>query len=402
MVKAKQKKDGTWRTSIYIGKDVYGKKKYKDIYGKTEKECNDKTIEFLYKLKKGEVTEIKKQLKNNTFEESYDEFVKQKLDEGEISDNTYQEYLSVKNCHLKKLLKIPMNSLTNAMIKKFYIDLKKEKGEKIVIRVSQKLNHFLKSKIQDENYNIPRNLLDNLKLPKRKKAKHYIIKENEYKNFLNILKNEFYDENSYIGFLYPLVLVAGGCGLRIGEALAIDMKDINLKDNYIAINKHQNNIKGKGYIIVEGAKTESGIRKVAIPKFIKKELVDIITYNKKMQNKIKLINKNFISPTVTYLQKNGNEIKISTFNFLITSKKFRLIPKNTAERNWKIFRENLGYTEQVRIHDMRRFLATLFLKKGIPNKIAIAQMGHAIEEDTEYYQDVDIDIQNTYIKDLTI
>lgn len=402
MVKAKQKSNGTWRASVYIGKDVYGKKKYKDIYGKTEKECNNKTIDFLYKLKQGEITEIKRQIKNNTFEESYDEFAKQKLDEDEISNNTYQEYLSVKKCHLKKLLKIPMNNLTNAMIKKFYTDLKKEKGEKIVIRVSQKLNPFLKAKIQDENYNIPRNLLDNLKLPKKKKAKHYIIKENEYKNFLNILKKEFYDINSNIGFLYPLVLIAGGCGLRIGEALAIDMKDINLKDNYIVINKHQNNIKGKGYIIVEGAKTESGIRKVAIPKFIKNELIDIIAFNKKRQSKIKLVDKKFTMPYSTYLFKNNKEIEISTFNFLITTSKFKMIPKNTAERNWKIFRENLGYTEQVRIHDMRRFLATLFLKKGIPNKVAIAQMGHAIEEDTEYYQDVDIDIQNTYIKDLMI
>ena len=51
MVKPKKQKDGRYRASIYLGKDVYGKKKYKDIYGKTEKECNNKIIDYTYKLK---------------------------------------------------------------------------------------------------------------------------------------------------------------------------------------------------------------------------------------------------------------------------------------------------------------------------------------------------------------
>lgn len=79
-----------------------------------------------------------------------------------------------------------------------------------------------------------------------------------------------------------------------------------------------------------------------------------------------------------------------------------MIPKNTAQRNWKNFRERLGYTEQIRIHDFRRFFARLLLKENIPNVVSIAQMGHAIIEDTEYYQDADIDILNKYIGNIDI
>ncbi len=391
--------NGLYRDSVYLGKDIYGKKKSRSVWGKTAKECTNKKIELEYKKQHG-LLELKTNNKSadETFEECYDKWLS---DRDDINLNTIEEYKSVKKCHLQKLLKIKMNKLNNNIIKQFYKDLKKEKGDSIVTRVSKKLNPFLKDIIADENYNLPRNLLDNISLPKKKKIKHYIIKEEEYKNFSNILRKEFY-ENSKIGFLYPLTIIAGGCGLRIGEALSIDMKDIDLNNNYININKHQTNLKGKGYVIVEGAKTESGVRKVAIPKFIKSELVNIIQINQKRQEKMSLINKNFISPQVLYIDQKKNEKYINTYNFLITSNEFKMIPKNTAERNWKTFRESLGYTEQVRIHDMRRFLATLFLKKGIPTKVAIAQMGHAIPEDTEYYQDIDIDIQNIYIKDLEI
>ncbi len=394
----KKQPNGLYRDTVYLGKDIYGKKKYRNIYGKTEKECKDKVIDFKYKLQHNqiEIEIAKKKNSNKKFEEYFDEWLDNRDD---INENTVEEYRSVKKCHLQKLLSIPMNKLTNSMIKQFYKDLKKEKGEKIVTRVSRRLNPFLKAMVVNEDCKLPRNILDNLELPKKRKIKHYIIKEDQYKQFSETLKKEFYN-NTNIGFLYPLVLIASGCGLRIGEALALNMNDIDIEKNCITVNKHQTNLKGKGYVIVEGAKTEAGVRKVAIPKFIKDDLVNIIVHNKRNQKKLEKINKNFISPQVLYISKDKKEIYINTYNFFIVSSTFKMIPKNTAERNWKIFRENLGYTEQIRIHDMRRFLATLFLKKGIPTKVAIAQMGHAIAEDTEYYQDVDIDIQNVYIKDL--
>lgn len=399
MVKPKKQKDGRYRASIYLGKDVYGKKKYKDIYGKTEKECNNKIIDYTYKLKHNLIEEKNKNKELKTFEDFFDDWLYSRDD---ILDNTVTEYKSIKKCHLKKLLNINIEKIDNKLIKHFYSELKSEKGENIVIRVSKKLNTFLKTMAEDENCPIKRNILDNIKIPKTKKIKHYIIKEEEFKNFLKKLKKLYYDNNSY-GFLYPLVLVCGGCGFRISEALVIDYeKDINLKENYITINKEQSNIKGKGHVVVERTKTEAGVRTAIIPNFIKKDLTELIAYKKLQINKVLKINPNYEFPTCLYIDINNKEFAISTENFLINTNKFKMIPKNTAQRNWKKFREDLGYIEQIRIHDLRRFFARLLLKENIPNVVSIAQMGHAIIEDTEYYQDADIDILNKYIGKINI
>lgn len=399
MVKPKKQKDGRYRASIYLGKDIYGKKKYKDIYGKTEKECNDKIIDFTYKLKHNQIEEKNKNNKLKTFEDFFDDWLYSRDD---ILDNTVTEYECVKKCHLKKLLKINIEKIDNKLIKHFYSELKNEKGEKIVIRVSKKLNTFLKAMIADENCPITRNVLDNIKIPKVKKSKHYIIKEDEYKTFLKKLKKCYYNSDTY-GFLYPLVLICGGCGFRISEALAINYdKDINLEKNYIKIEKEQSNIKGKGHVIVERTKTDAGLRKAIIPKFIKKDLAELIEYKNSQISKILKINPNYEFPICLFIDKNGKEHIISTEKFLINTTNFKMIPKNTAQRNWKNFRESLGYTEQIRIHDFRRFFARLLLKEKVPNVVSIAQMGHAIIEDTEYYQDADTDILNQYISKINI
>lgn len=396
---AKKQKDGRYRATVYLGKDIYGKKKYKDIYGKTEKECNDKEIEFKYKLLHNQIEEYKHNNDLITFEDFYDNWLKNRDD---ILENTKTEYESVKKCHLKKLLKMDAKKIDKKVIKTFYSELKKEKGDKIVIRVSQKLNTFLKDMAISEDCPITKDVLDEVKIPTRKKVKHYIIKENEYKSFLKKLKKSFYNNEEY-GFLYPLILICGGCGFRIGEALAINyVTDINLKENYIQISKEQTNIKGKGHVIVERTKTESGRRKAVIPKFIKKDLVELITFKLSQVEKIKKFDLEYQFPTCIYIDKNNNENIITSESLLITTNSFKMIPKNTAQRNWKKFRESLGYSDKIRIHDFRRFFARLLLKEKIPNVVSIAQMGHAIIEDTEYYQDADIDILNQYIGQISI
>lgn len=399
MVKPKQRKDGTWRAPIYLGKDVYGKKIYKDIYGKTEKECSNKMIEYLYKLKNGTAEEAKINKKLKTFEDYYDKWLN---DRDDILDNTKDEYKSVKKCHLQKLIKLDISKIDNTLIKQYYRDLKKEKGDDIVRRVSMRLNFFLKSMSLEENCPIKRNILDNIQVPKKKKIKHCIVERKQYKHILEQLKKEFYDENSNIGYLYPMILLTGGAGMRISESLVVDMDEIELNKDIIPVNRQQTNIKGKGYVIVDRTKTESGERKTCILQSIKQELINIIIYKKYQLAKAKLLDKDFAEKTKkSYIKQDGTEIQYICSNFLVTNNNFKMVPRNTAERNWKEFRENLGYTK-VRIHDMRRFFANLLLLAKVPDNVQTTIMGHAIKEDTEYYQDVTDEVINVYTKDIII
>lgn len=395
MVKAKKIKENRWRASVYLGKDDYGRKKYKDIYGTSEKECNSKVIQFLYEkennLLENDIIE-KSTLK--TIEDFYDEWLENRLD---IRATTKKEYISIKKCHLSPLMKMPIKDLKNSTLKKFYKELYDKTNANTTKKVSKLFNCFLKNMITDKRTKLRRDILDNITLPKSAKKKPYFVTNELYNEFITILKDE-YQKDSDIGYLYILILICAGCGLRIGEALAIEIEDINLKDSTIRINKEVTFEKGKGYYVIEATKSGSGDRIVVMPQKIKEVVMRHIAILNIKQNKI---NKN-INNTYLYVDKNNIEYQKSGYKLLISSEKFGLIPKNTAQRNWKNFREKLGYTEQIRIHDMRRFQATLLRDNNVPEEVAKLQMGHSDTTMTRYYQNTDTSTLINYISDIDI
>lgn len=424
MVKAKKIKENRWRASIYMGKNEYGKKVYKDIYGTTEKECNSKTIDFLYKKENGLLepitpvlptplgpiisTEIieenkatddtendendKTELK--TFGEYYDEWIENRID---IVDTTKQEYLSVKRCHLTPLLDIEITELKQSTFTNFFKDLHKEKSAKTVKKVYRFIHTFL-TQIDDEYINT--RLLKKVTLPKTFKFKPYKVKEQQYMEFINILKKE-YDTNSRIWYLYILLFLCGGLGLRIGEAMALTYDDIDFENKTIKIFKEQTKIKGKGHIIQESTKTDDSIRTTAIPKFVYDVLKQDYIKRQKLISDAKKLNLN-INKKMIYIDKNNKETYLDTKELLICSNNLGSIAKNTVQRNWKIFREKMGYKEQIRVHDFRRFLATLLMKNNIPDSISRLQLGHSDENMTRYYQNADEELLVNYIKNINI
>ena len=398
MVKAKKIKENRWRASIYIGKNEYGKNVYKDIYGTTEKECNTKVIDFIYK-KENNLLEnnLLEKTKLKTVEDFYDEWLENRLD---IKETTRKEYISIKKCHLTPLLKVPIKTLTNTLLKKYYKELFAKTNANTTRRVSRLFNCFIRDMIYDKRVKLDRDILDNLSLPKTSNYKPYFVNKDEYKNILDILKKEYLNDSD-IGYLYILLIICGGCGLRISEALAIHIKDIDISKGTIKINKQETQCKGKGYYILESSKTDSGDRVVVMPKVIKDIVIKHINF---LNYKLKQLKKLSIelNNTFLYIDKDNKEYRKSGSELLISSKSFKLIPKNTAHRNWKIFRESLGYDEKIRIHDMRRLQATILRDNHVPEDVAKLQMGHSDAVMTRYYQNTDIDTLIDYISNIDI
>ena len=398
MVKAKKIKENRWRASVYMGKNEYGKKIYKDIYGTTEKECNSKVIDFIYKKENGLLENTLLEKTNlKTVEEFYDDWIENRIDLKEISK---KEYRSIKKCHLSPLLKLELKKLNSSILKKFYKDLFEKTNANTTRRVARLFNCFLHSMMLDARVKLNKDILDNIRLPKVQKRKHYYLKKDEYKNILSELKKE-YDNDSNIGYMYILLLLCGSCGFRISEALALFITDVDLEKGIITLNKEETQVKGKGYYILESTKTEAGDRIVVIPKSINELLKRHITliklkYTKALQFNINTTN-NFL-----YIDKTKKEYILPGNKLLIQNQKFGMIPKNTAQRAWKTFREGLGYMEQLRIHDFRRFSATLLMKNDIPDEIAKLQLGHSSSDMTRYYQNIDTETLIEYIKNIDI
>lgn len=397
MVKAKQRPDGRWYGAIYMGKDIYGKKKYKHIYANSEKECNNKIIEFEYKKNNGLLEEEIKNNKLITLEDYWNEWLDNKIG---LSYSTIKEYSSIKKCHLNDILKMNAKDVNYSVIQHFYSDLYKRTNAKRVKRVSVPFNCFLKKMSIRRDCPVPRDILDGLELPSTEKFVPTSINDTEYRYIINELLKEYNNIKSTIGYLYIIILIASGCGCRLGELTALTLDDVDFEKNLIKITKQQVVMKNKGYVIIEKTKSATGTRNIAILPTVSKQLKKHIEKQKNLIYKLKQYN--FEPERICFIQKDGSETYISSYNLLITNTKGYMIRKNTAQRNWKHFKVSKNINSNMRIHDFRRFFATLLMKNGVPDIISKKQLGHSKIDMTQYYQNADEDLIQEYIKNIDL
>ncbi len=160
--------------------------------------------------------------------------------------------------------------------------------------------------------------------------------QDEFNKFISVINNEVTKIIFYV-FFYT--------GIRLGELLAIQLKDINLDDGYIKINKSARYEKGN--YIISKPKTEKSIRNVTLPNFLLSKL------------------KTFIY-TFYYIDK-------SETVFLTTPDRlYRDMKKYSKKANVK----------KIRIHELRHSHASLLIEHGVQPNIVQERLGHENIETT--------------------
>ena len=104
-------------------------------------------------------------------------------------------------------------------------------------------------------------------LPKQEQKEIDIFTEEEIRKFMSALKNEMLDYK----VAYELALF---CGLRRSEILGLKEEDVNTTFKALSINKTRHVIDGKD--VVQGTKTESSRRKLAVPDFVTADIKALI------------------------------------------------------------------------------------------------------------------------------
>ena len=139
--------------------------------------------------------------------------------------------------------------------------------------------------------------------------------------------------------MYTLFNLLYYTGARIGEILALNIKDIDLYDNKIKITKSYQKIKKKEYITPP--KTRASVRTIGIPKFLSEIIKNYTDKLYDVENMQRIFN---ISRTNIHKIKN------------ITVKKSNL--------------------KNIRLHDFRHSHASLLINEGV-NIVAISKrLGH--------------------------
>ncbi|MBQ4572100.1 MAG: site-specific integrase [Clostridia bacterium] len=246
-----KREDGRFAVQVYIGK-VNGKRKYKTVYGKTQKEANQKADEIRTSLKKGiDVTSS-----NDSFETWADYWLNSKKQEVSADQyNVIESRIRIWKSYLKgyKVNQIaPLTLQTiiyNIAEKNPYTGRKTAKGtlKSYIQIVTSVFNFAIDNRIMDFNP------AARLKLPQdapQKKRRALSAEERQ-----RVIEFEHRAK--------PFAMLLMLSGLRRGEATALQWNDIDFDNNQIVVSKSFN-FKQKTFKSPKNGKT----RIVSVPQLL--------------------------------------------------------------------------------------------------------------------------------------
>lgn len=250
-----------------------------------------------------------------------------------------------------KLNNIPINKISKLNIQTCVDDMLAQSLLKSTIKIYvNKLKIIFNVCIT--NYNIikinPVSGID-IGIDKIKKEKTALTK-----NQLDNLLYELSKLNSNKQIYFIAALLAGKCGLRVGEICGLKWSDIDFKNNKIKIDRQLKKSENKKWYLGP-LKSKNSYRIIPMPTIVKKELLEY---------------------------KSNNPINFET---LILNRSVDSLANNIS----KLFTK-LGY--DISIHELRHTYATLLIANGVDFKTAAKLLGHDVKETLKTYSHVNDDM----------
>lgn len=335
-----KRKDGRWQGTVELPSFSDGKRKRKYVYAKTRQECRKKMNELIEEIESNGVVNPSKYTFNKFAQKWVETYCIN------LSPTTVDGYSRavkyvdkyIGNMQLIKILPIHIQEAIN--------DFAKTHSEKTCKNVLGVVNNIFKYAMQ--NKMIKYNPCECIKVKKDiNKYEYYIYSEEEFNTLVNYVTGSIEE--------IP-ILLAGLCGLRVSEIMALTWNDIDFKNKII--NVHNANVHVNGEVIEKTTKTRTSYREVKAPGYV----IDRLSLYKSV---------GYIYPKKDGTAENGGNY----------SKRFSRMLK----------RLGLHHT---RFHDLRHFNATCMLRHGISDKEAAKRLGHSDINMTKKYQHILKDMES--------
>lgn len=329
-----------WIAQYICGVRDDGKVIRKSVSAKTKPEIIKKLNEVMYKANNLSYTESN----NITLDELISIAIEEKFQANVISEVSYARLKcsqnKIKNSNIGK---IPIQKLTSYNIQIFLngiTNLSNSSINKIFEMLKSACNRAIKKKI------ILENPMDEVIKPNSRVQTKDIraLTMEEQSKFTEYLKMISVSEEKYkVCFLLEMYM-----GLRVGEALALQKQDIDLKNGYIKINKTLTKDKDANIKLNDSPKTFAGRRRIPIPDIIKKELKEQVEKsNNNKDNLLFLCDNDLVRP--------------NSLNSVIK----------------RIFKSQLGLDNTgITTHVLRHTYATRCIEAGMSAVVLQRLMGH--------------------------
>lgn len=258
MARQKKEKNGLYRKNLVVGKKADGSYIRKSVYGKTIKELDQKIAEITQQSNHGihvwENSMTFWELANIWFEQYNIEVGENwKYGQGNMIKNHLIPTLGeMRICDLRQLhLQTIIRSLS-----------KKGLATSTMKKVKQLASQIMQVAVGSDL--IMRNPFSDVKIPKKDPTKRRPLTEKE----IALITDNWRGHN--LGSMAMIMLY---CGLRRGEAMALDWTNIDFEKKIIHVTKAASTVKNK--TIIKKPKSEAGIRDIPIPKVLFKVLMEI-------------------------------------------------------------------------------------------------------------------------------
>ena len=255
MAKLKKRADGRYQASVYVGKDEEGKRKYRTVYGKTQKEVQLKAADIKIRVGKG----MDMLNADITFKElcrRWEIYKTPLLRKQQLNDylTALKPFEPLNNFKISKMIKADFQEIIND-----YAITNPKTGKptakstlgKYRMAAHQVIDYAVENRILDYNP------LDYVKIPQDapKKSRRALTEEEQ----------QWIINTPHRAQLPAMIMMLAG--LRLGECLALQWRDVDLKNADIFVNQKLL-YKEKPPVVVPGAKSENGIRHVHMPRLL--------------------------------------------------------------------------------------------------------------------------------------
>lgn len=319
------------------------------------KTFSGKSIEEVY----NKISEFKRYVKTNGIPIGVNKYEKSiydiglyledsKFKMGKIGSNAYHTNM----CTLKRIKNfdfgnIPIEKVTKKHIETF-LEKERNKSNSLIKKDYSMLkriyNYALDSGYITCNYFTEYNSIEKPKSLKSDKNIQALTltEEQNLEDYLTLNDNRFKN----------LILLLLHTGIRVGEALALNIDDIDLNSNEIKIYKILTKDKDKKTIIHNSniSSTKNGTRSVDINSFFKDSLLNSIDISKSN--------------------------KCNTDNLLFTQLNGSIITSNLVNAEFKNICKKVGINKDVNTHVLRHTFATRCIEAGISLPVLQTLMGH--------------------------
>ena len=359
-----------YRLTKTIGHKIDGTPVKKEFLGKNKSEAEEKATKYINLIKKG----LPFDFETITLDELMHSWLFNILYVSKnFKSSSFERYESIYRNYIKNsdISILPVYTLNSGIIQQYYNKLYDNgKTTSQITNLNKLLRKFFNYCI-DSDY-LSKNPCLNRYITIPGNADEYCDNEdieNEISIFSDLEIKTILKDLDYKNTLHIAILIASLTGLRMGEILALNNKNLDLENGIIKVKYtlsktkvFDNKESSHWELKLQKPKTKSSIRQVNIPC----NAINILKKYKEFQ-----------------IQKyEKNNIKFNEDSLLFTTKLCKKIDKGNFRRAWRRFLKSKNI-EYKRFHTLRHTFASMLFKNGATVLEVKELLGHSDSQTTE-------------------